>query len=360
MFRLSPAGRSALIICSFFLFFIGLATIWVYREAMRVKRERDLRVETNKGVVSQQNEMVWIEGGKFTMGGVGDNVPPDELPLHDVRVDGFWMDKTEVPNELFAKFVEATGYVTVAERPLTAKTTPGLLPEFEGKTASLCFKAPKPGEQVDNFYQWWQPVPGANWRHPEGPESDIQGREKHPVVHVAYEDATAYAKWAGKRLPTEAEWEYAARGGMAAQPFIWGSEMKPGGRHMANIWQGRFPQDHKVEDGFPTTAPVASFPPNNFGLYDMSGNVWELTDDWYRPDTYMQRARSSGKEPRRNPKGPTDSHDPDEPGVPKKVTRGGSFMCADNYCRGYRPSARMKTAPDTGLQNTGFRCVRDR
>ncbi|MHA3774988.1 formylglycine-generating enzyme family protein [Verrucomicrobiota bacterium sgz303538] len=358
VFRMSPAGRSALIICTLFLSFIALASIWVYREAMRVKRERDSAAETNR-VFGGSGEMVWIPAGKFTMGGVGDNVPPDELPLHDVRIDGFWMDKTEVTNEQFAKFTQATGYVTVAERPLSSKTTPGLLPEYEGKSASLCFKKPTPGEQVDNFYQWWQPVAGANWRHPEGPNSDIAGREKHPVVHIAYEDALAYCRWAGKRLPTEAEWEYAARGGLAPQPYIWGNEMRPDGKFMANTWQGRFPVEQKVEDGFATTAPVASFPPNQFGLYDMAGNVWELTDDWYRSDTYAQRAHAPGKEARLNPKGPKDSYDPDEPGTWKKVTRGGSFMCADNYCRGYRPSARMKTAPDTGLQNTGFRCVKD-
>jgi formylglycine-generating enzyme len=353
---ISPATRAALIIGAFFLLFFGISTFWVYREASRIKRQR---VATQAASTAQAGDMVWIPGGSFTMGGIGADVPPDELPLHDVRVDGFWMDKTEVTNEQFARFVQETGYVTVAERPLTAKTTPGLLPEYEGKTASLCFRAPKAGEPVNSAYQWWEPRIGANWRHPDGEGSDLKGREKHPVVHVCYEDALAYCKWAGKRLPTEAEWEFASRGGLVAQPFMWGSEMRPGGRWMANIWQGKFPAEQRVEDGFETTAPVANFPPNGYGLYDMAGNVWEITDDWYRPDTYALRAKNSIRAARRNPRGPSDSHDPDEPGTAKKVTRGGSFMCSDNYCRGYRPSARMKTAPDTGLQNTGFRCVKD-
>ncbi len=356
-FSLSPATRTALIIGAFFLGLIGLATFWVAREALRIKRQNEqMRAETSP----LSTEMVWITGGKFTMGGVGDDVPPDELPRHDVRVDGFWMDKTEVTNEQFAAFVGATRYVTVAERPLSSKTTPGLLPEFEGKAASLCFLAPKPGEPlVGDAHQWWMPVAGANWRHPEGEGSNLAGREKHPVVHVCYEDAVAYCKWAGKRLPTEAEWEYAARGGIDSEPFVWGAEMKPGGKWMANIWQGEFPAERLAEDGFAGTAPAGSFPANNFGLHDMAGNVWELTEDWYRSDTYAHRTKNPDRAARRNPKGPEDSKDPDEPGVWKKVTRGGSFMCADNYCRGYRPSARMKTAPDTGLQNTGFRCVRD-
>jgi formylglycine-generating enzyme required for sulfatase activity len=179
------------------------------------------------------------------------------------------------------------------------------------------------------------------------------------VVHICYEDALAYCRWAGKRLPTEAEWEYASRGGLVAQPYMWGAEFRPGGKWMGNTWQGNFPAERRVEDGFDGTAPVASFPPNGYGLFDMAGNVWELTSDWYRPDTYERLAKSSSREARHNPQGPADSFDPDEPGIQKKVTRGGSWMCSDNYCRGYRPSARMKTAPDTGLQNTGFRCVKD-
>ncbi len=354
--KLSPATRSSLIISAFFIGLFGIATIWIAKEAHRISKQRDLTRAAN---AQFNNEMVWIPGGTFTMGGIGDDIPPDELPLHDVKLDGFWIDKYEVTNEQFEKFAKATGYVTVAERPLSAKTTPGLLPEFEGKSASLCFRAPKPGEKVDTFYQWWEPVIGASWRHPSGPDSDLQGREKHPVVHVCYEDAIAYCKWAGKRLPTEAEWEYAARGGLVAKPYIWGSEFRPGGRWMANTWQGHFPDERRVEDGFDGTAPVGSFPPNGYGLYDMAGNVWEMTDDWYRPDSYATLAKKPDRAARHNPKGPADSYDPDEPGAWKRVTRGGSWMCSDNYCRGYRPSARMKTAVDTGLQNTGFRCVKD-
>jgi len=348
---MSPATRSAWIIGGLFFSFIAIAAIWVAREALRIHRQRDVAA-AHAG--SASGEMVWIAGGKFTMGGVGDDVPWDELPRHDVRVDGFWMDKTEVTNEQFAKFVKETGYVTVAERP---PNVPGALPELN-KPGSLCFRKPPPGTSTDNAYAWWQYVVGANWRHPDGPASDIAGKEKHPVVHVCYEDALAYCKWAGKRLPTEAEWEFAARGGLELQPFIWGQEKNPGGKWMANIWQGKFPDEKRVEDGFEGTAPVGMFPPNNFGLYDMAGNVWELTSDWYRPDYYAMIQRLPGKEARRNPQGPQDSYDEDEPGAWKKVTRGGSYMCSDNYCRGYRPSARMKTAADTGLQNSGFRCVR--
>jgi formylglycine-generating enzyme required for sulfatase activity len=353
---MKPATRTSLIVVGLLLLFIGWGSYWVYKEAMRVKRQT---LEARRASSPLTGDMVWINGGGFTMGGTGSNVISDELPLHDVTIKGFWMDKTEVTNEAFARFVEATKYVTVAERPLSSKTLPGLLPEFEGKSTSLCFRPPQPGERVDSAYQWWQPVIGANWRHPTGPDSDLTGKEKHPVVHICYDDAVKYCEWAGKRLPTESEWEFAARGGLVAKPFIWGSEMNPGGRWMANTWQGDFPKEHEVKDGFPGTAPVASFPANGYGLFDMAGNVWEWTSDWYRPDAYLQIHNNAARVARKNPKGPTDSFDPDEPGTWKKVTRGGSFMCSDNYCRGYRPSARMKTAPDTGLQNTGFRCVKD-
>ena len=356
-FRIPPATRTALIIGGFFLALISMTGFWVGRKAMEIKQQRKATSAASNQVTG---DMIWIPEGSFTMGGVGEQAMSDELPLHDVKIDGFWMDKTEVTNEEFSRFAMATNYVTVAERPLSARTTPGLLPEFEGKTASLCFRAPKPGEQADSAYQWWEPVIGANWRHPTGANSDLKGLEKHPVVHVCYEDAEKYCAWAGKRLPTEAEWEYAARGGLVAKAYVWGSEMRPDGRWMANTWQGHFPNEHVVQDGFAGTAPVGSFPPNGYGLYDMAGNVWEWTSDWYRPDTYALLAKNPSREARHNPKGPTDSVDPDEPGVQKKVTRGGSFMCSDNYCRGYRPSARMKTSPDTGLQNTGFRCVKDK
>jgi formylglycine-generating enzyme required for sulfatase activity len=294
--------------------------------------------------------MVFIKGGTFSMGST--DGPSDERPVHEVTVKSFFMDRTEVTNAQFEAFTKATKYLTVAERPLSAKDIPGLLPEFEGKTLSLCFRAPKRAVDLRNSMQWWAPVVGSDWRHPDGPGSDLTGREKHPVVHVAWEDAVAYCKWAGKRLPTEAEWEYAARGGAAGLRFVWGNEFNPAGKWMANTWQGRFPSENTGEDGYKTTAPVGTYQPNGFGLFDMAGNVWEWCADWYLPEYY---ARS----PKENPPGPDTSFDPDEPGTMKRVTRGGSWMCADSYCRGYRPGARMKTSPDTGLQNTGFRCVKD-
>ena len=352
--------RAGLILVGVVIAAVALFSMWVVPELRRIGRQREATAAANAFYDTQgEGEMVWIPGGRFTMGGIGQDIPPDETPLHDVKIDGFWMDKTEVTNAQFETFVKATGYLTVAERPLSAAKIPGLLPEFEGKTASLCFRAPPGGGEATSPYDWWVPVIGADWRHPDGPGTSIEGKEKHPVVHVCYDDAVAYGKWAGKRLPTEAEWEYAARGGMNAQPFIWGKEKVPDGKWMANIWQGKFPAEKKVEDGFEGTAPAGNFPKNGYNLFDMAGNVWEITEDWYRPDTYATLAKASDKEARKNPKGPADSYDPDEPGAWKKVTRGGSYMCSDNYCRGYRPSARMKTAPDTGLQNTGFRCAKD-
>jgi formylglycine-generating enzyme len=294
--------------------------------------------------------MVWIPAGKFVMG--SEDGASDEQPVHEVALRGFFMDKTEVTNEQFEKFTKATGYVTVAERVLSKKDIPGLLPEFEGKTLSLCHRPPKGAVDLRDYRQWWAPVVGANWRHPDGEGSDLAGREKHPVVHVCWDDAVAYCKWAGKRLPTEAEWEYAARGGQDRLPFIWGREFAPGGKHMANTWQGKFPTLNTGEDGYKGTAPVGKYEPNRFGLHDMAGNVWEWCADFYLPNYYARA-------PRENPPGPDTSYDPDEPGIAKHVTRGGSWMCVESYCQGYRPSARMKTAPDTGMQNLGFRCVKD-
>jgi formylglycine-generating enzyme len=296
------------------------------------------------------NGMVYISGGTFSMGSV--DGPEDEQPVHEVAVKAFFMDAMEVTNDQFAEFVKATNYVTVAERPLLGKDIPGLLPEFEGKSLGLCHRVPEGEVNLADYRSWWVPVIGANWRNPDGAGSNLEGKGRHPVVHICYEDALAYCKWAGKRLPTEAEWEFAARGGLDKARFVWGNEFNPGGKWMANTWQGKFPKEHGADDGYKGTAPVGSYQPNKFGLYDMAGNVWELCADWYLPDYYA-------KSPKENPPGPDTSFDPDEPGVMKRVTRGGSWMCADNYCRGYRPSARMKTAVDTGLPNTGFRCVKD-
>lgn len=297
----------------------------------------------------ERDGMVWIPGGTFVMGSAAGL--PDEAPPHEVTVAGFWMDKTEVTNEQFQKFVEATGYVTVAERKPNPNDFPGA-PAEALVPGSVVFSPPPEDVGLENHFAWWKYVPGANWRHPEGPGSSIAGREKHPVVHVAWEDAAAYAKWAGKRLPNEAEWEHAARGGMHGQPYVWGASQPSSWKGTANIWQGRFPVENSTEDGFRATAPVGSYSTNGYGLYDMAGNVWEWCADWYRPDYYAAS-------PRLSPKGPDSSFDPNEPGMPKRVIRGGSYLCSDVYCSGYRPSARMKSAPDTGLSHTGFRCVKD-
>lgn len=294
-----------------------------------------------------KNNMVYIPAGKFWMGSVDGQT--DEKPPHEVELDGFWMDKTEVTNEEFEKFVRATGYITMAERKPKSEDFPGVPPEAL-VPGSIIF-TPPPGEvSLENHMAWWSYVPGANWRHPQGPDSNIKGLEKHPVVHVCWDDAAAYAKWAGKRLPTEAEWEYASRGGLDRKPFIWGDDKVPNNQWQGNIWQGQFPNENQLADGFKITSPVASYPTNGYGLFDMGGNVWEWCADWYRPDYYEFSAQ-------KNPPGPSDSFDPNEPGMPKRVTRGGSYLCSELYCTGYRPSARMKTSPDTSLSHTGFRCV---
>jgi formylglycine-generating enzyme required for sulfatase activity len=293
--------------------------------------------------------MVWIPPGQFLM---GSEFGPftDARPIHTVELDGFWIDKTPVTNEEFAKFVRATSYVTVAERSPSAKDYPQVPPD-ELAPGSVVFSPPEGPVPPDNHYLWWKYVKGACWKHPEGPGSDLNERAKHPVVHVCWEDANAYAKWIGKRLPTEAEWEYAARGGLTQMPYVWGKEFRPGGKFMANTWQGRFPFHNTKEDGWVRTSPVGSYPANGFGLYDMAGNVWQWCADWYRPDYY-------GYSPRRNPRGPDDSHDPNEPNIPKRVQRGGSFLCSDQYCSRYMPGGRGKGAVDTGSSHVGFRCVR--
>jgi formylglycine-generating enzyme len=293
--------------------------------------------------------MAWIPPGRFSMG--SDYQPfADARPIHTVELDGFWMDRTPVTNEQFATFVRATGYVTVAERTLDPKDFPGV-PREKLVPGSLVFTPPKKAVGLTDHRHWWSFVPGACWKHPEGPGSDLgKGREKHPVVHVCWDDAVAYARWAGKRLPTEAEWEYAARGKLTQMPYVWGREFRPGGRWMANTWQGYFPNENTRDDGWERTSPSGSFPANGFGLYDMAGNVWQWCADWYRPDAY---ARSTG----RDPKGPADSYDPNEPGVAKRVQRGGSFLCSDQYCSRYMPGGRGKGAVDTGSSHVGFRCV---
>ena len=280
---------------------------------------------------------------------------PDAQPVHQVEVKGFWMDRTDVTNAEFARFVKATGYVTLAERPLDPKEFPQLAKE-DLSPGSVVFTPPESGASLENPLAWWKFVKGANWRHPLGPDSDLRGKENYPVVHIAWEDAVTYAKWAGKRLPTEAEWEFAARAGHGRQDFPWGNELAPGGKWKANTYQGHFPYKDTLEDGFRGISPVASFPPNDFGLYDMSGNVWQWVSDWYRPDYYAQLQR--GDTITMNPQGPQDSFDPEESAVPKRVQKGGSFLCTDQYCERYMPGARGKGDPETGTNNVGFRCVR--
>jgi formylglycine-generating enzyme len=307
--------------------------------------------------------MVWIPGGEFSMGAMdspaaealGMHPAADARPIHRVYVDGFWMDQTDVTNEEFSRFVRATGYVTIAERTPTAEEFPGAPPEnlYAG---SVVFSPPAHAVPLNDHYQWWAYVKGANWRHPEGPRSDLKGREKYPVVQVAYPDALAYANWAGKRLPTEAEWEFAARGGLAGKRYPWGDEFQPHGKWMANTYQGHFPDTDTGDDGFVGIAPSAQFPPNGYGLYDMAGNVWQWTSDWYRPDYYQQLARAGGVA--RNPQGPDTPFDPAEPTEKKRVHRGGSFLCSDQYCSRYIVGTRGKGEVTTGTNHLGFRCVK--
>lgn len=297
--------------------------------------------------------MVWIPGGEFWMGS-DHPMFNDSRPWHRVYLDGFWIDKTVVTNKQFARFVGDSGYKTIAERPPDPKDYPGAQTD-KLVAGSMVFEPPKQSVLLDDHYQWWNYVPGANWRHPEGPDSDIRHRQDHPVVQIAYDDAVAYCSWEGGRLPTEAEFEYAARGGLDRKQYAWGDDFKPDGKFAANTFQGHFPDHNTAEDGYASTAPVGSFPANGYGLYDMAGNVWEWTSDWYRPDYYQTLAATETVA--RNPQGPVDSFDPAEPGIPKRVQRGGSFLCTDQYCARYAVGARGKGASDTGTNHVGFRCV---
>lgn len=310
--------------------------------------------------------MVYIPGGEFSMGSLdptemmcgGDQPMDDARPLHRVYLDGFFMDATEVTNEEFDRFVKATGYETVAERKPTREEFPDV-PEERLVAGSVVFSPPPRPVPLDDHYQWWSYVAGANWQHPDGPSSDLKGREKFPVVHIAYEDAAAYAKWAGKRLPTEAEFEFAARGGLTGKPYAWGDELKPGGKWPANIYQGKFPVKggDSGEDGFKGIAPVGQYRPNGYGLFDVGGNVWEWTSDWYRADYYSTLAEQGGIA--RNPQGPPTSLDPAEPDQPKRVQRGGSFLCTDEYCTRYMVGTRGKGEVRSASNHLGFRCVKD-
>ena len=306
--------------------------------------------------------MVWVPGGEFSMGcdisaeslcGYP-GVTADTQPIHRVYVHGFWMDRTEVTNDEFARFVAATHYVTVAERTPTKEEFPAAPPEnlVAGSTVFTPTTLPV---SLDNYFQWWRYEPGADWRHPTGPGDNIKGKGDLPVVQVCYEDAQAYAQWAGKRLPTEAEWELAARGGLSGKLYAWGDSLRPGGKWMANTWQGRFPVHDEGSDGYTGVATVAKFPPNHYGLYDVAGNVWEWTSDWYRVDAYV----ALGDSVLHNPQGPSTYNDPAEPTEPKRVQRGGSFLCSDEYCSRYMVGTRGKGEVRTASNHLGFRCVKD-
>ncbi len=301
-------------------------------------------------------DMAWIPGGTFRMG--SDRHYPEEAPAHSVAVAPFWIDRTPITNRQFRAFVEATGYVTVAEITPDAKDYPGALPHML-KAGSLVFTPPSHPVDLGNWAQWWKFEFGANWRRPYGRGKPNHGRDDHPVVHVALPDAEAYAAWAGKALPTEAEWEYAARGGLDGAEFAWGDELTPGGRHMANIWQGAFPHENLAADGYPRTSPVEAFAPNGYGVFDMIGNVWEWTADWFS-------ARHTADAPKaccipENPRGGRESDSFDQCDtlvrIPRKVVKGGSHLCAPNYCRRYRPAARHAQPIDSGTSHIGFRCI---
>ena len=346
------------------------------RSSLVTNNELNLNDKTNVDVNSISG-MIWIPGGEFTMGGV---IAPfmelwpsiaqprnDERPLHIVKLSGFWISETPVTNREFKEFVDATGYITTAEKIPKAQEILDLLspnyppPSEEALAemliaASAVFKEPANDVSNENPFLWWEWKKGANWYNPEGPGSSIENRLDHPVVHVSYYDAVAYANWRGMSLPTEAQWEYAARGGSHQNYFTWGNDPISEENIQINIWQGNFPNHNKLSDGYYTTSPVKAFKPNGFGLYDMSGNVWEWVADWYHPNAYAERVSSNKF---LNPKGPNNSYDPNEPHIAKRVLRGGSFLCNDSYCSGYRPASRMKNSPDTSTNHTGFRVVKN-
>jgi sulfatase modifying factor 1 len=303
--------------------------------------------------------MVWIPGGEFEQGADNGQASDDEYPKHRVKLDGFWIDATEVTNAQFAGFVKATGYVTVAEKKpdweeLKKQLPAGTLKPDESLlvASSLIFKAPPSEVPLNDYSQWWEWKKGADWKHPQGPGSDIKDKENYPVVHVTWIDARAYAKWAGKRLPTEAEWEFAARGGLSNNIYPWGNEPVNNGKPRANFWQGHFPDKNTLTDKFYTSAPVKSFAANGYGLYDMAGNVWEWCEDLYH-NQYYEEVKNGVS----NPRGPAASFDPEEPTASKRVLKGGSFLCNDSYCSGYRVARRMKSTEDSSMEHLGFRCV---
>lgn len=338
--------------------FFSLRSLWSF-SGPDVDKKEALKINKDDAPMPPPEGMVWVPGGWFWMG-AEDPTHDMASPQHKVYVDGFYMDRHEITNAEFEKFTKATGYVTVAERkPTLEDFPPGSLPK-EAEEAikagkqpafSLVFTPPnRPVRDFNDHTQWWRAVEDAHWRQPEGPGSSIEKRMDHPVVHICWKDAVAYAKWAGKRLPTEAEWEFAARGGKDRCKYVWGDRLKPSSKWLANIWQGRFPHQNTAEDGFITSAPVESYPPNGYGLYDMAGNVWEWCGDWYQSKYYSHS-------PEKNPEGPLVGFDPLEPGMPKRVQRGGSFLCHDSYCERYLTYARGKGEVTSAANHIGFRCV---
>ena len=306
--------------------------------------------------IQPRPEMVWVPGGEFHMG--SERHYPEERPVHLVRVDGFWMDRTPVTNREFARFIKETGYVTFAEIRPDPKDYPGALPHML-KAGSLVFTPPSHPVDLRVWSQWWRFKFGAYWRRPYGPGSSLTGLDEHPVVHIAYKDAEAYAQWAGKALPTEAEWEFTARGGLDRAEFAWGDEFTPQRQHMANTWQGEFPHQNTRLDGYERTSPVTAFPANGYGIHDLIGNVWEWTTDWY--SSRHETAAPSPCCPAENPRGAPEagSYDTCQPEIriPRKVLKGGSHLCAPNYCRRYRPAARHAEPIDTSTSHVGFRCI---
>ena len=300
--------------------------------------------------------MVWISGGEFSMG--SDRHYAEEAPAHRVSLDGFWIDRTPVTNRQFKSFVNATGHVTTAQIAPDPNNYPGALAHMI-YAGSLVFAPSARVNDLRDWSQWWTFMKGADWRRPYGPKSNIKELDDHPVVHVSYTDALAYAKWAGRELPTEAEWEFAARGGLDGAEFAWGDEFTPGGVQMANTWQGEFPRENLNLDGYERTSPVTAFPPNGYGIHDMIGNVWEWTADWYAPKHHADAAKACCIP--ENPRGAREeqSYDPNQPNIriPRKVIKGGSHLCAPNYCRRYRPAARHAEPIDTSTSHLGFRCI---
>ena len=325
-----------------------------------VSNKSEKPIKPNNKNINHQG-MIFINGGEFEMGGDNNQAMQDEFPKHTVLVNSFWMDETEVTNNQFRKFIEETGYVTTAEKAIDWNEIKKILPPGTPKPndsllspASLNFYQTDT-ENLNDYSQWWRLEKNSNWRHPFGKDSDINDKGNHPVIHISWDDASAYCEWAGKRLPTEAEFEYASRGGLKNNIYSWGNEPVFQGILKANIWEGKFPSNNNLNDQYYYTSPVKSFPPNAYGLYDLGGNVWEWCSDWYHSDYYSMNSKNITI----NPKGPTKGFDPNEPYSPKKVMRGGSFLCNDSYCSGYRNSMRMKSTPDSSSLHAGFRTVVD-